>query len=195
MSKIYKINNHLMKYKSNCINAKGVIPTITGVQIENYIWSTENLAFDDGGEGITIIDNVSANGVNMGTQYYYTWEAAVRVANKINGWHLPTLTEIQDWWNYPDRSMRKNNPMKSTTGWTLYNGTNQSQFNAYPVGTWFPGTQLYEVGNRMWFWLNEIYNNNEPYSVSIDDYSIMYGHYTWDTLSYGSRYSVRLVKD
>lgn len=47
----------------------------------------ENLAIDDGGEGIHY--NQSTN------EHYYTWDAAMRIANSIPGWHLPSTTE----WN------------------------------------------------------------------------------------------------
>ncbi|MBO4689880.1 MAG: hypothetical protein J5621_03300, partial [Paludibacteraceae bacterium] len=57
------------------------------VTIGNHEWMQENLAIDDGGEGIYYNEK---NG-----QYYYTWDAAMRVAKSIPGWHLPSAEE----WN------------------------------------------------------------------------------------------------
>lgn len=55
------------------------------VKIGNREWMQENLAVDDGGEGIHY------NPENK--QYYYTWDAAMRIAEAIPGWHLPTADE------------------------------------------------------------------------------------------------------
>ena len=57
------------------------------VTIGNRVWMQENLAIDDGGDGIYY--NKANN------QYYYTWDAAMRVAKSIPGWHLPSAEE----WN------------------------------------------------------------------------------------------------
>ena len=57
------------------------------VKIGNQEWMQENLAIDDGGEGIQYNPD---NG-----QYYYTWYAAMRIAKSLPGWHLPTAEE----WN------------------------------------------------------------------------------------------------
>lgn len=58
------------------------------VTIGNQIWMAENLAIDDGGEGI--YHSLETN------EYYYTWDAAMRIANSIPGWHLPTTQEWND---------------------------------------------------------------------------------------------------
>ena len=57
------------------------------VKIGDQVWMSKNLAIDDGGEGI------SYNPKNK--EYYYTWDAAVRIAKAIPGWHLPSVDE----WN------------------------------------------------------------------------------------------------
>ena len=55
------------------------------VNVGGKIWMAENLAYDDGGSGIYY------NPYNK--EYYYTWEAANRIAMKF-GWKLPTN---EDW--------------------------------------------------------------------------------------------------
>ena len=52
-------------------------------KIGDHVWMAENLAIDDGGEGI-----IKKNG-----ETYYTWRAANRIADSIPGWHLPSNNE------------------------------------------------------------------------------------------------------
>ena len=54
------------------------------VVIGNYIWMAENLALDDGKDGIFY------NPENK--EYYYTLKAANRIARKLFGWRLPDPT-------------------------------------------------------------------------------------------------------
>lgn len=64
---------------------KGV--AFPSVKIGDQTWMSKNLAIDDGGEGIFYNSN--------NKEYYYTWDAAVRIAKAIPGWHLPSCEE----WN------------------------------------------------------------------------------------------------
>lgn len=57
------------------------------VTIGNQVWMAENLSIDDGKGGI--YHNPDNN------ETYYTWDAAMRIASAIPGWHLPTTLE----WN------------------------------------------------------------------------------------------------
>ena len=57
------------------------------VKIGAQTWTATNLAVDDGGEGI--YKNPKNN------ETYYTWDAAMRVAKSIPGWHVPSALE----WN------------------------------------------------------------------------------------------------
>lgn len=50
--------------------------------IGNQVWMAENLAIDDGGDGVQRHEG--------NHQYYYTQEAAKRIASSIPGWHLPS---------------------------------------------------------------------------------------------------------
>lgn len=99
--KILKKNGFILEYKEmdEPAHDNGIARTIAfddekpsneigpTVQIGKQTWMSKNLAIDDGGEGIIFNEE---NG-----EYYYTWEAAVRIAKNISGWHLPTSKE----WN------------------------------------------------------------------------------------------------
>lgn len=55
------------------------------VKIGSQVWMAENLAIDDGREGIY---HNNDNG-----EFCYTWNAAMRIAKSIPGWHLPSVGE------------------------------------------------------------------------------------------------------
>lgn len=59
----------------------------TEYKVGDYVIMAENLNLDDDGGGIAVSDEHPEYG------RYYTWEAAVRIAKKIKGWHLPTVEE------------------------------------------------------------------------------------------------------
>lgn len=99
------------------------VPTWGSADINGQIWMTENLAYDDGGEGITSRDIPNVNGVSLGTQYYYTWPAAMRIASSINGWHLPTSGEYKTLLDYAGglggKTAGKN--LRATSSWNNNN--------------------------------------------------------------------------
>jgi len=167
-------------------------PSFDSVTIGTQIWMAKNLDIDDGGTGIYHQDNVTANGVNFGTQYYYTWDAAVRVANSITGWHLPTSDE----WNTLATAVGGSNiagtKLKSTSGWNDDgNGTDDFGFTGLPVGRESTGS-LSQLGRRGFFWTNTEYTStNAYYNLLLNTASNM--RTLNSDKSYG--YSIRLIKD
>lgn len=102
-------------------------------------WKLATLALNDGGEGIKIVNDVTANGVNLGTIYYYTFAAAQRIASIIpEGWHIPTSEEAQlliDTYSNDIPALCSVNG-----GWNdNLHGTNTSGFSAVPDG-FYPGS-------------------------------------------------------
>lgn len=152
-------------------------PTFDEVTIGNQTWFANNLAIDDGGSGIIHQDNVTVNGVNFGTQYYYTRDAAQRIANTIDGWHLPSYNEMQTLTN--NYGSNRANALRSTSGWSAYQGTNTTGFNAVPVG-YYAGT----------------YQQRGSYACFVNTSYVL--NVTQNGASYGGGnqyYSVRLLKD
>lgn len=180
-----------MEYKNNCIDDIGAKQLPTGIQIGNQIWESSNLSYDDGGEGIFIKYNVTANGVNFGTQYYYTWDAAVRVANSIDGWHLPTKADWDTLVSYAGGDMA-GKKLKSTTGWERpsYNGTDDYGFSGIPVGRLW-SNEMDDRGLAAFFWTSQVYNSAQAYYRYFDNMNPVYSAYTNKNWAY----SVRLIKD
>ncbi|MBO4689899.1 MAG: hypothetical protein J5621_03395, partial [Paludibacteraceae bacterium] len=152
-------------------------------RIGRQAWMQENLAIDDGGEGIYYNEK---NG-----QYYYTWDAAMRVAKSIPGWHLPSAEE----WNAAAEACGAtvvDNKWKDDPYMRDYRGTKNlyDKLRVLPVGYYNDG-RFYGVGAYAYFW-----------SATEDDSSYAYRRFfgTSATVYQSSRYkdlgfSVRLVKD
>lgn len=178
-------------------------PSFDEVTIGTQTWMAKNLAIDDGGEGIIIIDNVTANGLNMGTQYYYTYNAAIRVANSINGWHLPTRSEVETLlinMGYTIDGFQEGSgkDLKSTSGWRSDtwggNGTDIYGFTGLPVG-WITNNSLTSTGEFAPYW--------EAQSGGIGYYPVLQLTYSDNYTVYNNGVgsptdyycSIRLVKD
>lgn len=148
------------------------------VKIGNQTWMAENLAVDDGCEGIFY--NPRNN------EYYYTWGAAMRVSKYIQGWHLPTAkdwkeaalacgaTEVpyDDYTNYEDVQKFKTSLDIKFAGY--YDGT----FN--------------NIGYFTTFWTSTEYSSTGAYFLDVNSIGASMGAHHRNKL-YGN--SVRLVKD
>lgn len=172
--KVYTYNDKVL---TNSANGKWLkekeAPVIEEVTIGDQTWMLRNLAIDDGGEGITILNG----------NYYYTKAAAERVAATITGWHLPTNAEFNIIKSYGFTGLA------STDGWTYGGGTNSTGFTALPVGLIFEGT-LDGVGTGAYYWTSyrgmsaAVYNSPDGSGVQVA---------TMSTSTDGL--SVRLIKD
>ena len=152
------------------------------VKIGDQIWMNKNLAVDDGGDGITINKETG--------EHYYTWDAAKRVAEKIKGWHLPTIAE----WDFlaANAGGREvcGTKLKAASGWDDDgNGTDDFGFSALPAGNYY-GSFNY-LGSNANFWTATEYNSSGAYNRYFNTGASMY---SYNDYKYG-QYSVRLVKD
>lgn len=131
---IYTTNNKIWKLDNKWVNKPDPVPPFNTVTIGSQIWSKPNLAVDDGGEGIARFEHVIVNSVDLGPQYYYTYDAALRVANTIPGWHLPSYEE----WNTLINTVggHNNNPAlklkSSDSSWGNKAGTDDYGFTMLP---------------------------------------------------------------
>lgn len=174
-------------------------PEIDYVVIGNQRWMKKNLAIDDGEGGIY------TQTVNYGhgdvTEYYYTWEAAVRVANSIPGWHLPSTEEFETLIETVGQSTA-GTKLKSTYGWAVSqyfdgNGTDDYGFTGLPAG--YYDSRYYdsieEIGYETYFWTSTEYSSTVAYSYGLeahdDDDEEMLQYESLKLLGF----SVRLIKD
>ena len=152
------------------------------VKIGDQIWMNKNLAIDDGGEGITINKETG--------EHYYTWDAAKRVAEKIKGWHLPTIAE----WDFlaANAGGREGcgNKLKAASGWDDDgNGTDDFVFSALPAGNY--NGSFDDLGSSANFWTATENNSSSAYYRYFYTDSSMYS----DNDNKNYQNSVRLVKD
>ena len=152
-------------------------------RIGRQTWMQENLAIDDGGEGITYNPD---NG-----QYYYTWGAALRIAKSIPGWHLPSAEE----WNAAAEAC---GAKVMSNRWGMagprmrdYEGTEKlyDKLGVLPVGAYY--SRLHDAGVSAYFWSATDFNSFGAFSTYFDSNDIA----QHDTENKKSRLSVRLVKD
>jgi uncharacterized protein (TIGR02145 family) len=184
-----------MEYKNKCIDA--IFPySPDSVTIGTQTWMSKNLDIDDGGEGILTYDFTSdPNLSSCGIQYYYTYEAALRLANSLDGWHLPTSTEWNTLIDYVGHDVA-GTKLKSTYGWyNNGNGTDDYGFCALPVGR-FPDDEtpeLFVLYYRCYF---QVYTDINSYTLRFCAWNQNY----ITTNAYGETSkkplcSVRLIKD
>lgn len=187
---VYTYNDKVLKNSANDKwLKKSEVPTFDEVTIGTQTWMAKNLAINDGGAGISVINDVTANNVNFGTQHYYTWDAAVRVANSIQGWHLPSKSEFETLSSYIGSGA--GTKLKSTSGWQdNNNGTDDYNFTGLPVG-FAPISQYSGQGYSLYMWSSTAYNDTSYYHFAL---TLGTGLETGDQIG-NVHYSVRLIKD
>ena len=163
-------------------------PTIDEVTIGSQTWMAKNLAIDDGQDGI-YTQTVNYGQGNV-VEYYYTWDAAVRIAGSISGWHLPTNAELNTLATTVGGSSTAGTKLKSTYGWDSGNGTDDYGFSAFPAGARY-SSGFSEFGRYANFWRSERSGSENAYYCYFTTDSSIHLHYNRRT----SGKSVRLIKD
>lgn len=146
------------------ITAKaGYSASMDYVTIGTAKWLSDNLRIDDGGTGIY------KQTVNYGQgpveEYYYTYAAAIRVANSLDGWHLSTSGEWTYLLSYAGGSTAGKN-LKSTYGWTAGNGLDTYGFAAFPAG--YYNADFYGTGKYVDYWQSGTIDSKYAYVFELN---------------------------
>lgn len=159
--------------------SKGVGST---VKIGAQTWTAANLDIDDGGEGI--YKNPDNN------ETYYTWDAAMRVAESIPGWHLPSAIE----WN--EAALACGATERPYTGNSNRNDYRDVQELKDELGVKPAGRRVNssfnDVGRNAYFWTATESSTASAYSRFFSAGTLMDSYSNYKT---SFAYSVRLVKD
>ena len=192
MSTIYTLNGKVLKNAANdkwLIKAVPPAPSFDSVTIGSQIWMSKNLAIDDGEGGI--YTQTANYGQGEVTEYYYTWDAAVRVAASLEGWHLPSQAEWNTLLSSVGGTFTAGTKLKSTYGWdNSKNGTDDYGFAVFPSGIYINGSFIY-LGGVAGLWASTEYSATKAYFASFGTNSDV--TITNDRKTYAS--SVRLIKD
>src|SRR5574344_2077997 len=124
------------------------------VIIGTQTWMAKNLDVDDGLGGIYAYNNNENNVATYGR--LYTWDAAMRVAASIDGWHLPSDEEWTTLTTYLGGESVAGGKLKETgtTHWKSPNtgAINESGFTALPGGYRSGGGTFYDIGSNGDWW-------------------------------------------
>jgi uncharacterized protein (TIGR02145 family) len=185
---------NIMTRNGKILSRGGIILTpiaseLDYVKIGDQRWMKKNLAIDDGEGGIyTRTVNYGQGDVN---EYYYTWEAAVRVASRMHNYHLPTKAEFDTLAETIGGASTAGEKLKSTYGWNDDgDGTDDYGFTALPAG-YYDGV-LHDFGNYAHFWTYTETSSSYAYYIFLRSwYTDMFSNGITKSIFY----SVRLIKD
>jgi len=164
------------------------------VTIGTQTWKVKNLDIDDGGDGIYAYNDDESNVATYGR--LYTWDAAMRIANSVDGWHLPTDAEWTTLTDYLGGESVAGGKLKEagTTHWNSPNigATNEVGFTALPGGRRPSNGTFDNIGYHGRWWSATEYN-----ATTVRDRSMFNNASNvsrgWSSNEAG--YSVRLIKD
>jgi uncharacterized protein (TIGR02145 family) len=164
------------------------------VIIGTQTWMVKNLDIDDGLGGIYAYNNDEANVATYGR--LYTWDAAVRVAASIEGWHLPSDAEWTTLTTYLGGTSVAGGKLKETgtTHWRSPNtgATNESGFTILPGGFRYNVSAYSNINTNALLWSITEYNTTNVIHLSTN-YNTSKTFVPNIPKNYGL--SVRLVKD
>ena len=163
------------------------------VRIGAQTWIAKNLHYNDMDGGVYSYNDDTSISDEYG--YLYTWDAATRVDLLINGWHLPSLDEMNTLITHLGGSGIAGGKLKEAgyTHWISPNtgATNESGFTAIGSGQYdYDDLEYTKLNGGFWMWSTTF--GEENYStMSLNE---EYGEtYIVDFLN--RAVSVRLIKD
>lgn len=180
-----------------------IYPTV--LMPDGHEWTTTDLDVDDGASGIFKFVNIPVGyqGETISSHYYYYWDAAMRVASNIEGYHLPTIAEWENLYNSisNDRS-EVAEKLRSTATWPWSPGVDSYGFTCIGAGnmnqeyvsdTYY--SSLETIGSRNCYWCYDTKSLNDRHDCAeITEHQAS----TRDEYSYplyNFAFSIRLVKD
>lgn len=182
-------NTETLLFENNELYFEAPIPPDDEVTIGTQTWKNVNLAIDDGLGGIYTQTVDYGHGEVI--EYYYTWEAAVRIASTIEGWHLPSIAE----WNTLFATIGGDiigTHLKSRYGWNTGNGLNTYGFNVFPAGRWYSTSSVfYEKFIKAYFWTSNSSNEAGATGIVFSTSSSV----SSSVLLKADGFSIRLIKD
>ena len=171
---------------STAANGTAVIGgrTYRTVTIGGMTWMAENLRAD--------VEGSFASDSEYEDRYgrLYTWDAALEAAAEAQGWHLPSESEWDALATAVGGANTAGTKLKSTTGWSEGNGTDDYGFSALPAGYYYSGS-FNTVGSYGNFWTSTEYDISSAYYRSFSSGASM----SSDFYTKNGGHSVRLVKD
>ena len=195
VKKVMELANKFGEF-AKMMRSKNKSVAFPSVKIGDQTWMSENLAIDDGGEGIYYNHN--------NKEYYYTWDAAVRIAGAIPGWHLPTCEEWNTVLEVCGAGCISGGHMGDSCGRDYIGGNLKKQLKVKLVGIYnkcprlascyaifWTATESSEKGLDALLGATNVNGNDYAYRQSFNANRLS----ECDTISKDSHYTVRLVKD
>ena len=197
---ISEIDSIIFKPKTTISNPT-IVADISGnvypvVTIGTQVWMGENLRVEKYNDGTSIplvTDNAvwAANYTNktkLPMMAWYANDKATHTANKNGalynwyavdgkklcptGWHVPTDAEWTTLTNYLGGETGAGMKLKSTSGWSVLNGTNDVNFTALPSGSRYFGDGTFNVlGSYGGWWSTSAYVTQYAWSRSMNNSS------------------------
>ena len=173
---------------------KSTTPVFDEVIIGTQTWMAKNLDIDDGLGGIYAYNNDEGNVATYGR--LYTWDAAVRVAASIDGWHLPSDAEWTTLTTYLGGESVAGGKLKETglVHWASPNtgATNETGFTALPGGYRFTNGTFGSFGLTGYWWSAAESSATSAWYYYLNYY---YSKVIRDGTDKEVGFSVRLIKD
>lgn len=196
--KIYKLDNKLMLSNDGKLYVKPEAEKLiidgleyrTVTMPDGRVWMAENLQAAEGSAAFYNNDEATygRNGKNYG-RLYTIWEA-LNVEGKVEGWHIPSVTEWQALFAAVGGSDVAGTKLKSKTLWTSGPGTDDYGFSILPAGYFAQWGFYTGEGTTSTLFSSFIFSNFISYSFNNTSTITR----TTNT-NFSPRYSVRLIKD
>lgn len=167
------------------------------VKIGKQTWLAENLNYKLHTEGNNTVELPHAVYYGNDEAAYgkygllYNWYGAMKAAEEIEGWHLPTLDEWNELAKNTGGFEKCADNLKDPKEWDDDALKNDFGFSVFPAGIWYAG-HFYNLGSCANFWTATVHSSDYAYYRNFNTGALMCANAD-DKIK--NAYSVRLVKD